>query len=92
MDNEFGELIMLCSKIHMKMCELYDKTPTKCYNSYKNDLYCLLGKMDTSIESFTGVKLCKDCKHLKEDEHGIYCSVVGANNKNYDCSKFEKKE
>ena len=31
-------------------------------------------------------------KHLKEDEDGIYCCVVGANNKNYDCSKFEKKE
>lgn len=54
---EFFDLTMLCSKIHTKMCEVYDKTPKSCYISYKNDLYNLLKKMDTSIESFNKKEL-----------------------------------
>lgn len=49
---EFFALTRLCSDIHTKMCEVHDKTPESCYISYKNQLWFLLKKMDTSIESF----------------------------------------
>jgi len=46
------ELYNLCNKINNKMKEVYIKTPNTCYIDYKNQLYGLLKKMDTSIESF----------------------------------------
>ena len=57
MTDEFVSLTILCSKLHTKMCEIHDKTPKSCYISYKNDLYDLLKKMDTSIESFNKKEL-----------------------------------
>ena len=42
----------LTDRICVKMQEVEEKTPKTCYQSYKNQLYSLLKKMDTSIESF----------------------------------------
>ena len=42
----------LTDKICNKMQEVKEKTPNSCYIDYKNQLYRLLKKMDTSIESF----------------------------------------
>lgn len=50
--NESIELNNLCNKINNKMKEVYIKTPQTCYIDYKNQLYLLLKKMDSSIESF----------------------------------------
>ena len=50
--NESIELHNLCNKINNKMKEVYIKTPQSCYTDYKNQLYSLLKKMDSSIESF----------------------------------------
>lgn len=50
--NESIELNNLCNKINNKMKEVYIKTPQTCYIDYKNQLYSLLKKMDSSIESF----------------------------------------
>ena len=57
MTDEFVSLTILCSKLHTKMCEIHDKTPKSCYVDYKNQLYDLLKKMDTSIESFNKKEL-----------------------------------
>ena len=49
---EREKLRILCEKINNKMHEVYIKTPETCYMDYRNQLYRLLEKMDTSIESF----------------------------------------
>ena len=37
-------------------------------------------------------RFCKNCKHLQHDGmFGIFCGLLGGNNKNYDCSKYEEK-
>ena len=58
-NDEFLDLTMFISRLHTKMCEVHDKTPKSCYIAYKNDLYDLYKKMDSSIESFNKKELKK---------------------------------
>ena len=37
-------------------------------------------------------KFCRNCKHLETDGmFGIFCGVVGGNNINHDCPKYEEE-
>ena len=53
---EFFALTRLCSDIHTKMCEVYDKTPESCYISYKNQLWFLLRRWILVLKVLTKEK------------------------------------
>lgn len=91
----------ITDKLCSKLAEVKVKTPNSCYVSYKNELYDLLKKMDSSILMFEQKEYesiddrCEDCVHWWSyyfDEMDTDCGCdIGENTNLVCCPGFKKK-